>query len=330
MRKALLPLIVLCLYVRGYGWADEYSYDNGFYIGLGPNASHISRQKSINYGFDKNSNPLRATDVRDWAASPAARIGYKFDDANSIALYGDWARYSAGQSIGGLFAFEVVSVDGKVGSGSATVASDIGVDIGWKSNVSNAGLEYQRKLWSGPLGGVLGLLGFKYRYEGQEFDVTTSSASFGAGFGTPLIDELDERLREHLYGPYTGINLSFRPAHDSNFWIGVKTHVGYLFKSADFRARERFGVACFNDGLFCALKQNDHSSEGTVFTTVGLDLIYAITKGWSAGAVYEFNFINKAAHISNNDKAFALGNASKIENSAVYTNNIGLKLFYKF
>jgi hypothetical protein len=61
------------------------------------------------------------------------------------------------------------------------------------------------------------LLGLRYRYENQEFD-GNGTVDVAGIFTTQTftLDATHEKLREHLYGPYTGLKLSFKPTADSS------------------------------------------------------------------------------------------------------------------
>jgi hypothetical protein len=320
--------------------AQEHFFDSGFYVGLGPNASFMNRQKNINYGFSgapTSISPLSGTEIRDVAVSPALTLGYKITPADSVSLRGDWAHYSVSRGLTTDCGLAVAPIDGSSGASFTAVTCfppgvpllPTAVNLDWKSDVSNVELEYQRLLWSDNLGGALGLLGFKYRFERQQFNADSGFLPDGLIFPTfTPFDAVEERLSEHLYGPYAGIKLSFKPMAESNVNISVKTNVGFLFKSAHLRGREVLDPTGF---LFLgpsALRQNDSSSKGTAFTNAGLDVIYSITKNWHLGAGYQFHWINKVAHIFNTKVDAAI--PSRIENSAVLTHNLGLKVIYKF
>ena len=314
MKKLLFAIAMLSVWLASPVLAQELFLENGFYMGLGPNATFMSRQKKINYGLAASDVPLSPTTVRDVAASPAVSIGYKFNNSDSVSLKGGEAHYSLSRSFVAPV-FQAILVDGS----AAIPLSDAGrrVDLDWKSNVYSLELEYQRKLWSDDLAGILGLLGFKYRYEAQKFKANASSLS-----GSP-IDNVDEKLKEHLYGPTAGLKLSFRPGLNSSVNINLSANFGYLFKSADFRAMEITN----GSGSFAA---NDHSTKGTAISSVGLDLVYSINKNWSLGGGYGFNWIHKAAHIFNDNSLADGGDASKIINSSILSQNVGVKLIYKF
>lgn len=307
--------------------AQEYFYENGAYVALGAQASFISRDKKINYGFARFCDPtpvciplappLNATGIRDVAPSPKLTIGYKFNDDNIMSLSGDWAHYSVNRSVGTTDAngFTAISVDGQEHVSLPPGNGPVDVGLDWNSDVYNIALEYQRRLTSGDLGGVLGLLGFKLRHESQEF----KARAFGAA---RVLDSYRESLDEFLFGPYAGLKISFKPRADSNFNFNMKGAAGWYFKNAFFEGRNRY----FNGEHF---SQDDHSKQGTVFVTAGLDIAYALTKNWHLDASYEFNWINQAAHIFNPDVS-KHGIPSKIVGSGVFTHAPGLKLTYKF
>ena len=308
--------ILVCLLALGTPvLADEYFYDNGVYVGLGVNANRISRQKTIDFGSNVTSIGSKSfrTKISDWAYSPSLGIGYKFDENNLVSARGDWADYSKRQARNSTTtSFAFVPVDGRSGFGlSAPAASSIKTE--WESNAVNLEFEYKRKLWSDPLGGVMGLAGLKYRNEGQQFT---------AIHGPNLPVSLDEKLRENLYGPYLGLIVAFKPLEEASLAISFNSRFGYFFKSAQLLARDVFGTVH---------RVNDHSDNGTFFTTLGLDLTYAITRNWSVSSIYDFNFINKSAHIFNNT-AFGTGFRipTRIEDSSVYTHNLGLRINYRF
>lgn len=313
MKKLLFAIAMLSVWLASPVLAQELFLENGFYVNLGPNASFMSRHKKINYGLAASDVPLSPTTVRDVAASPAVSIGYEINDVNSVSLKGVEAHYSLSRSFIAPV-FQAIRVDGA----AAIPLSDAGtgVDLDWKSNVYSLEFEYQRKLWSDDLAGILGVLGFKYRYEAQKFKANASSLS-----GSP-IDNVDEKLKEHLYGPTAGVKLSFRPGLNSGVNINVSANFGYLFKSADFRARQ-----IVDGSRFAA---NDHSTKGTATSSVGLDLVYSINKNWSLGGGYGLNWIHKAAHIFNDNSLADGGDASKIINSSILSQNVGVKLIYKF
>ncbi len=331
MKRMILLVNLLILFGLSHPvLAQEHFFDNGFYVGLGPNASFMTRQKKINYGFSAPATPLSGTEIKDVAASPAITLGYKISDTDSISLRGDWAHYSVGRNLTTPCGLRVVSVNGSdpilttVFCVPGVFPLSAAVDLNWKSSASNVELEYQRLLWSDNLGGLLGLLGFKYRFERQKFDADSSVSSPLLGPSPIPLDILNEKLREHLYGPYAGIKLSFKPMAESKVNINLNTNVGFLFKSAHLRAREVFDPT----GANLRFAVNDSSSKGTVFTTVALGVIYSMTKSWHVAADYQFHWINKAAHIFNTEVDAAI--PSKIENSTVLTHNVGLKIIYKF
>ncbi|MGE5303408.1 MAG: hypothetical protein ACM3TN_08780 [Alphaproteobacteria bacterium] len=312
--KSFLTLAVLFALVSSV-LADDYFYDNGAYVSLGTNASRISRRQPINFG---TIGPFPGevsfrTGTSGWAASPSVGVGYKFDDKNSVSLKGDWAGYSSTRSrnsSGTLFGF--VSVDGTSGIAAFSLGTPSSDKTKWDSDVADLELEYKRKLWFDPLGGILGMVGFKYRYQGQDFDASHQGVFFSV--------TLNEKLKENLYGPYLGVGTTFKPMEGSNLGIGLHAKFGYLFKSASLRAGDLFGSVH---------RQSDHSNDGTFFTAVGVDLTYALTKNWSLSGSYDFEFIDKSAYTINNT-IFALGLPTRIGSSSVYTQNLGLKLNYRF
>jgi len=308
--------IVASLGVTSGAAADDYFYDNGVFIGLETDASRNSRAKPVDFGLNTvGFGTVFKTETTDWTASPTLRAGYKFDDTRSLVINGDWARYSqrrSSDSAGTAFSFSSVDGIDAIGATDPTTASVKRTD--WTSNVYNLELEYKHILWSDSLGGITGVLGFRYRQEDQEFGASHR--------GFILIVDMDERLKERLYGPQTGIGISFKPSDDSNIGIGIHTKVGYLFKSAELRARDLL--------IGTPHAQDDHSSDGTFFTAVELSLTYVLSERWSAGGRYSFNFIDKAAHISNNTVFGAGRQPARIENSAVVTQTLGLSVTYRF
>jgi len=300
---------MLLIWEPGPLLAQEIFFKNGFYLGMGANASFTKRQKNINY-CGRGSGPFNLTSVKDVTASPALTLGYILNEANSVILRGDWAHYSLSRSFlnPAIIGFSSCAIEGSLGFG--VIDTPVKIDLDWKSNVYNLELEYQRLLWAYDPGGLIGLLGFKYRYEEQNFE-----ASAGP------FDQVDEKLREHLFGPYAGVRLSFKPGLSSSASINVKASFGYLFKSADFRARQTLVGQSF--------AVNDSSSKGTIFSVVGLDFIYAISKNWSVDVGYGFNWINEAAHIFNNSGLLPVA-PSRIVDSSIITHTIGMKVSYKF
>jgi opacity protein-like surface antigen len=315
--------------------AQEHFYDNGVYVGLGAQASIMSRDKKINYGFPSFcgptpfcgnlATPFGGTAISDVAPSPTMTLGYKFNENNSISLTGDWARYSAKQSLvaSNATGFITIAVDGANGTFVPPGAGPTSVDIDWNSDVYNVALEYQRRLTSGELGGILGLLGFKLRYEGQSFDAKAVNPTV---IPSPVVDNYREKLTEFLFGPYGGLKLAFKPQADSKLNFNFKGTVGYYLKNAYLDAHDKF----FNGQHFVS---HDHSRVGTLFAGAGLDIVYALTKNWYLDASYEFNWIRAASHIWNTDHTPADASAatpSRITRSAVITHTPGLKLVYKF
>lgn len=318
--------------------AQEYFYDNGAFVGLGMQASIMRRSKGINYGFPgfcpeepfcgNTVNPFSATAIRDVAPSPTLTLGYKFNDNDSISLTGDWAQYSVSRNLlaPASTGFITIAVDGANGTFVPPGDPNPGptfVDVNWRSNVFNVALEYQRRLTHGSNGGLLGLLGFKLRYEDQSFNAKAVNPTV---IPSPVVDSYHESLKEFLFGPYAGLKLSLKPDPDSRFNFNLKGNVGWYFKSAFLDGHDRF----FNGQHF---SQTDHSKKGTLFAGAGLDVVYAITKNWYLDAFFEFNWIRSAAHIWNTDHTPADQSAatpSKIIGSSIITYAPGIKLVYKF
>lgn len=98
MKTRLIAIAMLSVCLASPVSAQELVLENGFYVGLGPNASFMSRQKKINYGLAASDVPLSPTTARDVAASPAVSIGYKFNNVNSVSLKGSEAHYSLSRS----------------------------------------------------------------------------------------------------------------------------------------------------------------------------------------------------------------------------------------
>jgi opacity protein-like surface antigen len=330
MKTVGLLLLILLLCSVAPVTAQEHFYDNGVFVGLGAQAEILKREKKINYGFSEFCNPtpvciplsppFSGTPIGGVAPSPTFTLGYKFNEANSISLTGDWARFSASNS---LFApsssgFTAISVDGEQHVSVPPAGGDTSVNIDWNSDVYNAALEYQRRLTSGELGGVLGLLGFRLRYEGQEFKATAVNLG-------DVLDSYRERLNEFLFGPYGGLKISFKPDKDSKLNFNFKGLVGWYFKSAHLDAKNRYPIC----GQCPVFKQKDGSNDGTLFAGAGLDIVYAFTKNWYLDASYEFNWINSAAHIFNTDVS-AHGIPSRIVGTTMFSHTPGLKLIYKF
>jgi hypothetical protein len=319
------------------GWsaplsAEEIFFENGLSVGLDIKASAISRDK-IHYGLWQPDIPVKTGDLDDIAPSPSLAVGYKFAPLDSVSVRGNWAHYSVKQHFTNNGSkgcgFGVVPIDGSVNAGSCTTPAAVGID--WKSDVAGGELEYQRTLWSDKLAGILALLGFQYRFEGQKFD---------AQGGYPNVpakgDVLREKLKEHLFGPYAGFKTSFKPSLESRLSAGIKAKVGYLFKSASFRGRELFdsngfiGFGCPPGGAAsgpCSISKNDHASNGTVSAAAGADVVYALTKNWHVSLDYDFEWIHKAAHIVNPQSAPA---PAKIGDSRVLTQRTGMSLIFKF
>ncbi len=339
MKPLFFFILGAVLAISGSIQAQEHFYDNGVCVGLDAGATHLTRDKKINYassGPSLDSLSFFEAKVKDWSASPTLTIGYKFDDSNSLSLRGGWAHYSLGRSftVTSRF-FAVTAVEG----GTALIVDGLfgppGVDVSidWKSNVADFDLEYQRKMWSDNLGAVLGVLGLRYRYERQEFDGVSSSLS---NFPPPSVftwDTTHEQLREHLYGPYAGLKVSFKPAADSKLGITLGTRVGWLFKNAELRARNT------QPSFFPPLRsfaRNDHSSQGTPFIDVSLKLSYSISKNIFVNLGYELDWIGSDAHISSPVAIFGPGAIilatvpARIVESPVLTHSIGLGVSYRF
>jgi hypothetical protein len=321
MNKLLLLIPCIVLVISSSVRAQEYFFDNGLSVGINASATHISRDKKVNYASIGTGVPSLhpfGLEAKDWAGSPSITIGYKLDDYNSLSLSGDWARYSAGGDSTTPF-FGITSVDG---SSTLLVQGLVDIDIDWDSDVADVELAYQRKLWSEDSGAILGVLGFKYRYEKQEFDGITTAATF-------RFDATKERLREHLFGPYTGLTFSFKPA-DSKFRITLRGSVGWLFKDAELQARNTFLVPF--PPFFDSFARNDNSSQGTLFTNVGLNVVYSISKNLFVDLGYKFDWINNGAHISSalNVDIFGKGVPARVVDSVVLTHSIGVNVFYKF
>ena len=322
MNKLLLLIPCAVLAISNSISAQEHFFDNGFYVGLNANATHVTRDNRISYasiGTDFFSLSRFDVKVKDWTGSPALTIGYKLDDYNSLSLGGHWGRYFLSRSSSAPF-FGVTSVDG---SSTLLVQGVVDIDVEWNSDVANLKLEYQRKLWSDDSRAVLGFLGLGYRYEKQEFDGISTA-------GPIKFDATHDQLREHLYGPYTGLKLTFKPAADSKLAITLKTSVGWLFKNAELRARNTLLVPF--PPFFASFAQNDNSSQGTVLTDVGLNFLYSISKSLFVDVGYNFNWINNTAHIANAFSADFFGNGlpARVVDSAVLTHSIGFSVFYKF
>jgi opacity protein-like surface antigen len=339
MKTARLPaLIIFLISSAAPVAAQEHFYDNGFYVGLGAQASIMSRDQKINYGFPafcgptpfcgNLAKPFSGTALSDVAPSPVMTLGYKFNENNSISLTGDWARYSVKRVLvaTGATGFITIAVDGANGTFVPPGSPDPGptsVDIDWNSDVYNAALEYQRRLTSGQLGGILGLLGFKLRSETQSFDAKAVNPTV---IPSPVVDNYREKLTEFLFGPYGGLKLSFKPQADSKLNFNFKGTVGYYFKNASLDAHDKF----FNGQHF---SQHDHAQAGTLFAGAGVNIVYALTKNWFLDASYEFNWIRSASNIWNTDHTPADASAatpSRIAGSAIITHTPGLKVIYKF
>ncbi len=314
-RFGLFTVIVVLAALAGKVSAQEYFYPNGVFVGVDVKASFMHREKKIAYGLWSPNVEISPTEIRDVTVSPSLTLGYKLNNDNSISVRADWASYSVKRSVsnnGSLgCGFGVLTIDGITNLGDCTTPA--AASMKWDSDVVNTELEYQRRIWSDELGGVLGLLGFSYRFEGQTFKGQ-------GGTVNGLVDTTKETLDEHLFGPYGGLKVSFKPYQGSNLNFNLKSTVGYYFQSASGRAREvLFGTP---------LSGNDRSSRGTVFFNAGANATYAIMRNLSLGLDYRFNWINQAAHIQNP----TLGNfqPTRIGTSAILDHRIGLDLTYHF
>lgn len=299
----------------GTAGAQVYFYPNGVFVGIDAKASFLHRQDRIAYGLWDPGSEIKPTEIRDAAASPSLTFGYKIDSDNSISVRAAWAAYSVSRSAvnNGLLGsgFGVLTIDGLSNTGDGTAPA--AARMKWDSDAVNAALEYQRRLWSDEVGAVLGLLGFSYRFEGQTFHGRGATASVD-------VDRLKESLDEHLFGPYAGLKISFRPSQESKFSFTVSSDFGYYLQSASLRARE---VVIGNP-----LSVNDRSSRGTSFADAGANVTYLLMRQLSLGLDYRFNWIHEAGHIKNP----TLNNFRpvKIGTSALVEHRIGLDLAYHF
>jgi opacity protein-like surface antigen len=340
MNDALLKRIVFLVYalfavVPATAVAEEYLYDNGVFVGLGAQASIMSRDRGINYGFPAFCPPpefctpqkkgFKGTDISDTAPSPVLTVGYKFTDWDSISVKGDWARYNVDRHLVATDAtgFSGLAVDGFNGVFIPPFAGDTGVDIHWDSDVVNAALEYQRRVMQRDMSSLFGLLGFKLRYERQTFDVKAVNPTLVPSI---VADSNHERLTEYLFGPYAGLKLGLKPDKASRWSFGFRGNIGWYFKSAFFDGRDRL----FNGQHF---SRQDHSNDGTLFADAGVNIVYAITKNWFVDAGYDFSWIQSASHIFNAGKTPGVnstGIPSRITGTQVLTHTPGIKLIYKF
>jgi hypothetical protein len=319
----------------GAAAAEEYLYDNGVFVGLGTQASIVSRDKKISYGFPSFcgptpfcgnlATPFGGTQIHDVAPSPTLTVGYKLNDDNAISLKGDWARYSVSRNLTASDAtgFITIAVDGANGTFVPPGSGPTSVDIDWESDVFNVALEYQRRLLGRDLGGLFGLLGFKFRHEGQSFDARAVNPTV---VPSPVVDSYHETLKEFLFGPYGGVKLAFRPDKQSPISFNIRGDVGYYFKNAFFDSNDRF----FNGNHF---SQDDHSKKGTLFAGAGAAVTYAFSRNCYLDVSYEFSWIKSVAHIWNTNRTPADASAatpSKIIGSRLITHTPGVKFVYKF
>ena len=314
-RYRLLAAVFVWAALVDQASAQEYFYPSGVFVGVDAKATFMHREKKIAYGLWDPGVEISPTEIRDVAASPSLTFGYKLNDDNSVSLRADWAGYSVKRSVlndGSLgIGFGVLTIDASANNGDGT--SPAAARMKWISDAVNTELEYQRRIWSDDLGGILGLLGFGYRFEGQTFRGQ-------GGTVNGLVDTLKETLDEHLFGPYAGLKVSFKPSEASKLGFNFKSNFGYYFQSASLRAREaHFGTR---------LSVNDNSSRGTVFANAGANVTYAIMRNLSLGLDYRFSWINEAGHIENptlNDFR-----PVKIGTSAILDHRIGLDVIYHF
>jgi hypothetical protein len=315
--------------------AEEYLYDNGFFVGLGAKASIYERDRNIHYGFPTFCGPtpfcvpqrkgFSGTDVSDVAPSPTLKVGFKFNDDQAISLKGDWARYSVSRSLTASDAtgFMTVAVDGANGVFIPPGNGPTSVDIDWQSDVFNTALEYQHRLVGADITRLFGLLGFKFRYESQDFDAKAVNPTLVPSI---VADSYHDSLREFLFGPYAGMKFAYKPDKESRWNFGLGGNIGWYFKSASFHAHDRF----FNGQHF---SQDDHSDKGTLFAGAEMNVVYAFNRNWFLDLSYEFNWIQGASHIWNTGKTpadIAATTPSRIARTQVITHAPGLKLVYKF
>jgi hypothetical protein len=315
--------------------AQEYLYDNGVFVGMGAKASIYDRDRTIHYGFPTFCGPtpfcvpqrkgFSGTDINDVTGSPTLTLGYKLSDDDAISLKGDWARYSVSRNVTApdSTGFITVAVDGANGVFIPPGNGPTNVSIDWDSDVFNTALEYQRRLVTIDLARIFGLVGFKFRYEKQNFDAKAVNATLVPSI---IADSYHETLKEFLFGPYAGMKFSYKPDKQSRWNFSTGGNIGWYFKNASFDGRDRF----FNGQHF---SQHDYSKKGTLFAGAEVNVIYAINRNWFVDVGYEFNWIQAAAHIWNTAKTPADVSAttpSRIVRSQVLTHSPGVKVVYKF
>jgi hypothetical protein len=329
-RITILCSLVACVITSSQSFAQEYFYPNGVFVGVDVKASIMQREKKIDYGQWNVDTPISGTRIRDVAPSPSLTAGYKFNSNDSVSFRTDWAGYSVNRrasnngSLGCGFGF--FSVDGGLVNGSCSLPASAAMK--WRSNAVNGDLEYQRRLWSDQLGAILGLLGFGYRFEGQKFEGEGSVP-------TGLVDSTKENLDEHLFGPFGGLKVSFKPFEGSNFSFNLKSNFGYYFKSASMRAREQVDPAGTVGIGPAAFRANDNSSKGTAFATVGTNVSYAVMKNLNIALDYKFSWINEAAHIQNPGlnpaTFFTTGSGpAKIGTTSLLDHRVGLDFIFSY
>jgi hypothetical protein len=336
MKMARWLTLIAVLISASSAAAQEYFYEDGMFLGLGAQASFYRRSEGINYGFphfcdvtficDPQIFGFSPTKINDVAPSPAVKLGYRFNDDDAITLKGDWSQFSVSRSVTApdTTGFTSISVDGSKGVFIPVAFGDpTNVGLHWDSDVINAALEYQRRLTKGDLGGLFALLGFKFRYEQENFHAHAVNLGLP---GSVVADNYKEMLREFLFGPYGGLKLSLKPDKDSKWTFNFGGNVGWYFQNAFFDAHNRF----FNQSHF---SQQDHSRNGTLFAGANVNLIYAINRNWFVDGGLEFNWIQAAAGIWNTAKSPANTTAfppSRINHTQVTTYSPGVKLIYKF
>jgi hypothetical protein len=336
MKMARWITLLALLITASSAAAQEYFYEDGLFVGVGAQATFYDRNDGITWGFpafctvtpicDPQIFSFSPTKLNDVAPSPTFKVGYRFNDDDAVTLKGDWAKFSVSRSLTApdSTGFSSIAVDGSNGvfipPGRGVPTN---VDVDWDSNLVNAMLEYQRRLTKGDNGGIFGLLGFKLRYEEQNFHAKAVNASLP---GNVVADDAHELLRQFLFGPYGGAKLSLKPDKDSKFTFNIGGNVGWYFQNAFFKAHNRF----FNQGPF---RKEDHSKNGTLFAGANVDLIYAINRNWFVDVGYEFNWINALAGIWNANKSPSSGTSftpSHISTQQVITHAPGVKVIYKF